>query len=220
MHGRLRILRATRRAGLTVALLAALAAPAWAAGAAETQLSGGVTDAGGAPLSGVMITAHDGARRAGTTVFTDAGGSFGFPALGPGRYRVTARRIGFETQIRQDVAPDGPALRFVLPAKADFAGDLPASYWYSRLEWPDTESHANFARACANCHQIGDWAWRVPRDEAAWEAVLERMDRRGPPLYARNREGLIARLMRTFGPDAPAPTSSRPHRHPAPRCAR
>ena len=205
MHGRLRILRATRRAGLAAGLLAALAAHAWAGGAAETQLSGGVTDAGGTPLSGVMITAHDGAHRASTTVFTDAGGRFGFPALRPGRYRVTARRLGFETLVREDVAPEGPPLRFSLPAKADFAADLPASYWYAQLDWPDPESHANFARACANCHQIGDWAWRVPRGEADWEAVLERMDRRGPPLYARSREGLIARLMRTFGPDAPAP---------------
>lgn len=206
MNLRRRIARTVRRAGLAAALVAVLAAPLPAGtGAVEGPLGGEVTDGGGAPLSGVMITAYDGRRGAGTTVFTDAAGRFGFPELRPGSYRVTARRIGFATQIRDEVAHDAAALRFALPEKPDFADDLPAAYWYSQLEWPDVGSHANFARACANCHQIGDWAWRVPRDEAEWEAVLERMDRRGPPLYARSRAGLIQKLMTTFGPDAPAP---------------
>lgn len=206
MAKRPRVGSATRRAARAGLVLAALAAPAWTgAGYAQTRLHGTADGADGAPLAGVMITAHDAARRAGTTVFTAADGRFGFPELRPGRYRVTARRIGFETRVREDAAADGPALRFTLPAKADFAEDLPAAYWYARLDWPDAESHANFARACANCHQIGDWAWRVPRDAADWQAVIERMDRRGPPLYARSRDGLIARLMRAFGPDAPAP---------------
>ncbi len=207
-----RVRRVRRGRGPTVpgAALAILPAMLWmlswvGSGAAEAGLGGTVTDAAGSPLAGVMVTALDGERRASTTVFSDAQGGFDFPQLASGVYRVTARRIGFEPGSLDGVAPDDPPLRFALPPKEDFAEDLPAAYWYARLEWPDAASHANFARACANCHQIGDWAWRVPRDEAAWEEVLERMARRGPPLHARSRDGLIGRLLRTFGPGASAP---------------
>ena len=67
---------------------------------------------------------------------TARGGS-GSPSCRRDATGVTARRIGFETLAREDVAPDSPPLRFALPDKPDFAEDLPAAYWYAQLEWPD-----------------------------------------------------------------------------------
>lgn len=103
-------------------------------GVAEAEVRGTITDADGAPLVGAMVSAWDEERRASITVFSDVEGGFELPGLRPGNHRVTARRIGFETGVLDRVAPGGPPLRLALPPKADFAEDLPAAYWYARLE--------------------------------------------------------------------------------------
>jgi cysteine-rich repeat protein len=176
--------------------------------AAELQLEGRVRDAAGRLLAGAMVSAHDEERALRVTVFSDAEGRYRFPALAARPYRVQEQRIGFAPAQRDFVpgraaSEQDPALDFSLDPVADVADQLPPSFFYALLDWPTREVEGNFARACANCHPIGDHRWRRPRGRSEWEAVFARMDNRGPSLSHQARELLIPTLVRTFGTDAP-----------------
>ena len=93
---------------------------------------------------------------------------------------------------------DGLDVNFQLRLAENPHEQLPASYYYSRIEWATPEFRSNFALACANCHQIGDALWRKKRSLADWEAVVARMEFRGPPLLEEPRRQLIPKMMEVF----------------------
>lgn len=176
-------------------------------------LVGRVSDDAGAYLSGVMVTAYDAQRFMSVSVFSAGDGRYQFPPLDAGSYRVRARRIGFT-----ELAYDGVAmptttgsLDFVLRPTTDINDQLPPTYFHSLLHWPSERVQGDFARTCANCHQIGDQRWRKPRTPAEWETVVNRMIGYGiVPFYPETRDLLIPTLAATFSPSAPAPTFAAP----------
>lgn len=73
-------------------LIGALAAPAWAQ-EQRGSIEGVVKDASGAVLPGATVEADNNGRV--TSTVTDAVGSYRFPSLAPGNYRVSANLQGF-----------------------------------------------------------------------------------------------------------------------------
>ncbi len=68
-----------------------------------SSLSGVGSDASGAAVSGVQITARDLATGAARTTTTDAGGRYGISALPVGMYQLTARKPGYEVAVRTGI---------------------------------------------------------------------------------------------------------------------
>ena len=86
-----------------LAITALLATPVWAQ--EFGAISGTVTDPDGAPLPGVAVTL-DSELVPSSTVYTQANGSFRWPALPPGteRYTLTFQLEGFKTVIQENVS--------------------------------------------------------------------------------------------------------------------
>ena|GEM_PF-52551 len=112
---------------MTAISAAAMLAPTAAVAQDYTSgvLSGTVTDASGAAVSGasVAVTSAQGSTR---TTTTDANGSFRLPALAVGAYTVRIEQSGFATlNQRASVSPGGASYAFTLtPAGADGASTL------------------------------------------------------------------------------------------------
>ncbi len=175
-------------------------------------LSGRVSDASGAPLAGVMVTAIDTARSQSVSVYTSGSGAYRFPQLDSATYRVEAQRIGYRSQAESvSLARDAVRTDFSLETKRDVTDQLPASYFYDLLEWPNAGVRGDFSRACANCHQIGNSMWRKDRSEAEWQELIDRMiGYGGVPFFDETRPHLLPVILAAFGPDAPAPTFEPP----------
>src|SRR5215470_16897052 len=86
----------TTRAAL-LSLLAGVALPSAASAADPSILTGAVTSPGGEKMGGVTVSAKAIGSTITTSVFTDEAGAYYFPPLLPGRYRVWAQALGFET---------------------------------------------------------------------------------------------------------------------------
>src|SRR5512139_4043772 len=90
---------------LTAALVAALSVPAAFAqggGASSTgTIQGRVTDAQGAVLPGVTVTATSPAMIGQQTAVTSETGNYRFPAVPPGTYTVAYELTGFNTLKRE-----------------------------------------------------------------------------------------------------------------------
>ncbi|HXT49746.1 MAG TPA: carboxypeptidase-like regulatory domain-containing protein, partial [Thermoanaerobaculia bacterium] len=93
-----------KRVSLWSVLLAALTAPSLFAASTTGQLKGKVSDATGAALPGVTITVTSPTQIGGPKlVVTEADGSFAFPALTPGEYKLTANLEAFVPLEREGV---------------------------------------------------------------------------------------------------------------------
>ncbi|MGE3473234.1 MAG: TonB-dependent receptor, partial [Vicinamibacterales bacterium] len=92
------------RRGVWLALLAVLyLAQPTLAQIEQARLVGTVTDAQGAVLPGVTVTAQSPALIGGQTTVTEADGRFRFPALPGGVYTVTYELTGFQTVKREGI---------------------------------------------------------------------------------------------------------------------
>jgi virginiamycin B lyase len=182
-------------------------APTAVATPANLQLSGTVTDAQHAPLAGVSVTAADPALHRSVSVFTAADGSFRFPPLPPAAYQLRAKRIGFAATTQDLTTQRGPATAtFTLPAVDDVTDQLPASYFLSLIHWPSKHVQGDFVRACANCHQIGNFEFRESRTPADWETLVNRMIGYGAvAFFEETRELLLPTLTATFANDPTFP---------------
>jgi len=154
--------------------------------ASAATLAGRLSSADGTPVVGARVTAERGAPARGTTVFSDAEGRFEVPELDAGQWELRVRRIGWR-DARQGTAVPGPELALVLEPETDpaaLAEQLPANRWFSLLlEQIDEPAHREqFVRQCTYCHQQGNAATRVPREDWQWEKVLALMARLGGAL--------------------------------------
>ncbi|HET9218768.1 MAG TPA: carboxypeptidase-like regulatory domain-containing protein, partial [Terriglobia bacterium] len=87
---------------LTLCLLLVLTGPALAQ-STFARISGTVGDSTNALIPGVSITATNTGTGVVTTVLSNEGGTYNFPSLLPGTYRVSAALPGFQTQTFTDV---------------------------------------------------------------------------------------------------------------------
>src|SRR5262245_47014211 len=183
---------------------AAAAAPAApAAPQARAVLTGEVSDYHGRPMPGVQVTARNDAQAWNVSVFSDGNGHYAFPPLATGPYRLWVKQIGFERRERAvQLPPEGLDVDFgQVRTSDDPYAQLPSSYYFSLMKWPNADLRGNFALACANCHQIGDPLWRKHRTQAEWDAVVARMKFRGPPLLEESNRLLIPTVMEALSPD-------------------
>ena len=91
---------------LTVALATAIASSALAQGGGASStgtIQGRVTDAQGAVLPGVTVTATSPSALGAQTTVTSETGNYRFPALPPGVYTVTYELAGFNTVRREGI---------------------------------------------------------------------------------------------------------------------
>src|ERR1051326_626838 len=70
----------------------------------SATLGGTVTDASGALIPGVSITATNTQTGIVTTVITNEAGAYQFASLQPGSYKVSAELSGFQTALYNNVA--------------------------------------------------------------------------------------------------------------------
>lgn len=166
---------------IAIASLALGLSTPWPTGAAE--LAGRLVGSDGTPIVGARVTAERGDPARGTTVFSDSEGHFAVPDLAPGPWQLRVRRIGWR-DLRRDASVPGPALALALERETDptaLAEQLPANRWFALfLEQIEDPTHREqFVRQCTYCHQQGNPATRVPREDWQWEKVLALMARLG-----------------------------------------
>src|SRR5689334_2991744 len=92
----------TRRV-ITATLLLTLALSGYAFGQVNAVLTGTVSDASGALIPGVEVTAKNINTGITDTRITNETGSFAFPSLQPGTYTLSAALSGFQTAAYNNV---------------------------------------------------------------------------------------------------------------------
>jgi streptogramin lyase len=120
-----------------------------------------------------------------TTVFSDEEGRFRSPELeGASAVTLRVRRIGFQ-DLREPLAlpaSDPLALRLVPETDpAAVAAQLPANHWLALLleKFEQPAEREEFVRQCTFCHQQGNAATRLAREDWQWEKILTLMARMG-----------------------------------------
>ena len=157
------------------------------------ELSGTVADAKG-PIVGAMVSFQSGDPIHTITVYSDEAGGFRSPELAAETVGLRVRRIGWRDLRRAEVPVTAAPLSLILEREDDpvaLAAQLPAHRWLalltSRIE--DESQREQFVRQCTYCHQQGNHATRVPREDWQWDKVLNLMARMGgvlsPELRAR-----------------------------------
>ena len=148
---------------------------------AQSALTGQVSSAEEALMEGVVVSAKGDASRITISVVSDAQGRYAFPAskLGPGRYAVTIRAVGYDLDGPRAVEV-GAGAGAGASATADLslrkAKDLSAQL--SNAEWlasmPGTEAQKKSLLNCVNCHTL-ERIVKSRHDAAEFMAVIERM---------------------------------------------
>ena len=185
-------------------------------GQGDGWLSGTVTSAG-AKIEGIVVSAKVPGETITTSVFTGADGSYFFPAMKPGHYRVWAQGAGFqrfETEI--DLAAAVRRLDVSLKENADPLFGL-SGYQVIEALPEQTPGHrrmkAMLIRNCTYCHEAST-TLRDRFDERGWEAIVLAMSngfsKTPKPLTPLQKE-LVGYLTEMRGP-FPSPMKLRPHR--------
>lgn len=165
--------------------------------------TGSVATSSGMAVSGALVTvfAEDPSRR--QTVFTDAEGRFALEVPYSGQLRLRVRShfyedVSFEfpvsghEQIRQDV-------QLSKQKDARMQSDtLVSSAHAATLSFEDEKVAESFRSQCNYCHQIGNSLTRRPRDQAAWQQTVERMEGYMAMLNRRERQSIAHSLHEGF----------------------
>jgi streptogramin lyase len=173
---------ARRHSALVAALLASAAIAALAAALpahADALLSGTITASSGASIGGVTVSARAEEGTITTTVFTDGSGHYYFPPLEPGKYRVWAQALAFETAKGEIDLAANRRQDFALKPMQDFVRQLPGDVLLAAL--PDaTPEDARMKRLvrnnCTGCH-TPSYPLQHRFDEAGWTKIIELMKR-------------------------------------------
>ncbi len=213
-----------------IAIAAALGATTFipmAAVAADLVLSGAIQSAGGEKMGGVAVSAKGEGQTITTTVFTDESGSYYFPPMPAGKYRVWAQALTFGTA--KGNVDLGAAKRqdFQLKPMADFVRQLPGDEMLAALPGhtpEDARMKVLVRKNCTGCHSAS-FPLQHKFDEAGWTAVLDLMKHvnvlgtyQGPrhkpnPNIEFHEKELAAYLARARGP---GPTSMKFNLRPRP----
>src|SRR5262249_45285322 len=182
-----------------------------AARVAAGGLSGTVKGPDGQPLAGVAVYARGLGRTITTTVFTDDQGTYVFPPLEPGPYKLWAQAVGF------DVARESVSLQpgrhdskaFTLKTIADVSPQLYEAEWMAALPVSTREQRRmkEILRVnCGMCHSIAA-VLQHRYDEAGWLAMVDQMAKYNResrrPTVEYHKEELARYFASIRGPDSP-----------------
>lgn len=149
--------------------------------ALAAALSGQVTAESGKPVMGAMVTLFNEGKSRRETVYTDAEGRYAIRTDYAGKLDVRVRTANFadtrtsvQLSAEQRAAMDFQIKPFATPD--DRSAALAASAHNARLPWQSAEQRGPFVSQCNYCHQVGNALTRTPRDPAAWQASIGRME--------------------------------------------
>jgi streptogramin lyase len=185
--------------------------------AADQVLTGVITSSSGQKLEGVSVYAKMDGSTVTTSVYTDETGSFYFPSMPAGKYRVWAQALGFETakgavdlgaKRRHDLVLQpmtDPERRIRQMPSEMLAVSLPEG------TASDARMKKIFMNNCTGCHPPG-YLLQFRFDEAGWNKVISLMkvvagtgvypgpNARVNEIMDRNQKELAAYLARARGP--------------------
>jgi streptogramin lyase len=215
-------------------VVASLAAPTIAR-AEDQLLTGTITSASGEKLGGVTVSAKQDGSTISTHVYTDAAGTYYFPPLPTGKYRVWAQALSFETA-KSDVDLSGTKHQdLVLSPMTDperLIRQMPSEMLVEALP-EDTEADARikkvFTNQCTGCHEPG-YPLQFKYDEAGWNKVINLMkviqgngvvpqNAKANAIIQHSQKELAAYLARARGPGETS-MKFKPHPRPTGEAAR
>src|SRR5260370_9762148 len=165
---------------LALSLLAGVAMPKAASAAEPSILTGTVPSPAGEKMGGVTVSAKAVGATITTTVFTDEAGAYYFPPLPPGKYRVWAQALGFETANGEAELKAGARADFSLKKIEDterLIRQLPGDLILAGLP-EETADDMPMKRIVHNnstsCH-TPSYFLQHPFDEAGGHAILQAM---------------------------------------------
>ncbi len=150
---------------------------AWAA---DPILSGSITSASGEKLGGVTVSAKLEGSTITNSVYTDETGTYYFPPLPTGKYKVWAQALGFETakgEVDLSAAPRANLSLAPMTDKERQFRQLPGEMMVAALP-EDTVEDARikkiFTNNCTGCH-APSYALQFRFDEAGWNKIINLM---------------------------------------------
>jgi virginiamycin B lyase len=187
-----------------------------AALAADALLAGTITSASGEKMGGVTVSAKLDGATVTTTVFTGEAGSYFFPPLPTGKYRIWAQALSFETAKSDVVLAATRQQDLTLKPMKDFFRQLPGDLVMASL--PDETADDRRLKKlvinnCTGCH-TASYTLQHRFDEQGWSAIIDLMKHvnvsgvyQGPEHKAQgvldyHQKELAAYLSRVRGPDA------------------
>jgi streptogramin lyase len=170
------IFRSLTCVGLTLFGAGTLALPAHA----DSFLSGKIVAKSGEPLGGVLVSAKGESSTITTSVYTDAQGSYVFPPMAGGSYKVWAQAIKFGTAHAQVALSANKKQDFELATlTSDLGRQLPGDMMLSALpeSTPDEARMKNLvSKNCTGCHSAS-FPLQHKFDQEGWEKILTHMGR-------------------------------------------
>ena len=184
----------------------------------ESLLSGAVTSAAGEKIGGVTVSAKAEGSTITMSVFTDDTGSYYFPPLPNGKYRVWAQALTYQ-RTNGDVELKKKTTRrdFVLqPMKnqEDWVRQLPGDEFLAALPGDTPEDYrmkTQVRKNCTGCHSAS-YPLQHRFDEEGWNKILDLMkhvnvlgvyfgpDHKATPNIDFHQKELAAYLTRARGP--------------------
>ncbi|MEA2887792.1 MAG: virginiamycin lyase [Bradyrhizobium sp.] len=180
--------------------------------APAAALSGLVSSAEEAAMEGVLVSATAANSNITVTVVTGADGRYAFPAsrLGPGRYRIAVRAVGYlldqprqnEIEIKAGEAPDQKAATrdLRLGKTKDLAAQLSNGEWLA--SFPGSDRQKDQLLNCVGCHTLERIVRSKYDSEAFLTQILPRMQsyvQQSLPIHPQLRPA--ERLMEERGED-------------------
>src|SRR5207247_1495685 len=148
--------------------------------AADPLLSGVISSPSGQKLEGVTLSAKLEGSTITTSVYTDETGSYYFPPLPAGKYRVWAQTLGFETAKSSVDLTAGRRQDLVLQPMTDpekRIRQLPSELLAAALPEAtadDARIKRIFTNNCTSCHPPG-YILQFRFDEAGWNKIINLM---------------------------------------------
>ena len=144
-----------------------------------TGLMGVVKSSDGKPMEGVPVSAKADGSTITTAVYTDKNGTYYFPPLKDGQYKVWTQAVGFEfTRVEQAVSSSKKTeLNLTVKPYAEAWRQLSDIEWFESLPNATAEDRRMkkvLLYNCGTCHNSG-FVFEKRFDAAGWEIVINKM---------------------------------------------
>ncbi len=202
-----------------IAIAAAMTATSFVPGTAQADalLTGTITSGAGEKMGGVAVSAKAEGSTITTSVYTDDAGSYYFPPLPEGKYRVWAQAVKFETaKTSLDLAKTKHQDFVLNPMQnmQDWVRQLPGDEFLAALPdetVEDARMKVQVRKNCTGCHSAS-YPLQHRFDEEGWNKILNLMkhvnvlgtyfgpDHKATPNIDFHQKELAAYLARARGP--------------------